>query len=85
MQNGSVAKFSFWGEMEILSYIKSMTYRHQSSSKTNFATEPARVAFKAPIQAKFSIKNILDAEIECLSYIKYDSIDSLFGHLLIYQ
>ena len=40
---------------------------------------------ESSMQAKFPIKNILDVVIVCLSFIKYDAIDRLLRHLLIYD
>jgi hypothetical protein len=38
--NGSVAKFDFRGKIRKLGISNSMTYGHQNSRKSNFATEP---------------------------------------------
>jgi hypothetical protein len=38
---GSVAKFDFRGKIRKLGISNSMTYGHQNSRKSNFATEPA--------------------------------------------
>src|SRR5262249_10111200 len=42
-QEGSVAKFDFWGEIQKLGIRNSMTYRLPKSRKSNFATEPSRL------------------------------------------
>jgi hypothetical protein len=41
-QSGSVANFDFRGKIRKLAISTSMTYRHQNSRKSNFATEPFR-------------------------------------------
>src|SRR4029450_1964612 len=40
MGEGSVAKFDFRGKIRKPGISNSMTYRHQNSRKSNFATEP---------------------------------------------
>jgi hypothetical protein len=42
MGEGSVAKFDFRGKIRKPGISNSMTYRHQNSRKSNFATEPLR-------------------------------------------
>src|SRR2546430_8912654 len=45
---GSVAKFDFKGKIRKPGISNSMPYRHQSSRKSNFATEPHQVPQGAP-------------------------------------